>query len=73
MPHMAKRRRKAVSQSTEGRIRAGINLNVYLPDDLMRAFLALCAEEARTKTAQLTIILRDYLRQHGRWPAQPPA
>jgi len=60
-----------VPNPTKDRTRAGANLNVWLPNHLVEAFETLCAEESRTKTAQLTIILREYLRQQGRLPPPP--
>jgi hypothetical protein len=70
---MAKRRNKVIKTTTpdEPRVRAGVNLNVWLPEDVMRAFEELREEDARTKTAQVLVIFKDYLKRRGKWP--PPA
>ena len=52
------------------RERTGINLNVWIPAELMEAFEAARKKSRRTKTAEVMEIFEEYLGKHGFWP--PP-
>lgn len=45
--------------------RAGVNLNVWLPKELMEVFESLRRKDLRSKKDQVIIILRDYFSRRG--------
>jgi len=50
------------------RSRKGQNINVWLPDDLLAAFERQLGKTRRTKTAEIQIMMEQYLEQAGLWP-----
>jgi hypothetical protein len=50
------------------RERLGVNLNVWLPAELMAAFEEMRSVTVRTKTAEATVMMMEYLKAHGFWP-----
>ncbi len=74
MCDMAKSRKPKVAKVAEPpkpRVRKGVSLNVWLPEDLMADFHALCEEEGRTLTEQVKRALKEQLARHQR--RKPPA
>ena len=47
------------------RQRAGQNLNVWLSDELMDAFEQMLARTRRTKTAEVEVMMEEYLKNAG--------
>jgi len=72
MVAVAKRTNKSVDPAPEsldeGRGRIGVNLNVWLPDELMAAFEALRKKTRRTKTAEVMVMMEEYLASKKLWP-----
>ena len=58
----------AAKAKEERRPRVGEALNVWIATELMQEFKKVCAEDLRTQTAQLTLILRDYLQRRRARP-----
>jgi hypothetical protein len=62
-------RRKRDSEPIPGpplRKRAGLNVNAWLPEEVVKAFHGLCEDENRGIAAQLEILLRESLEKRGR-------
>ncbi|MDE2097208.1 MAG: hypothetical protein KGL39_08170 [Patescibacteria group bacterium] len=53
---------------TKPRTRAGQNLNVWLPDDIMDAFERLLGKTRRTRTAEVQLMMEQHLQANGLWP-----
>lgn len=58
---------------TEPRQRVGQNLNVWLPDALMDAFERQLGRSRRTRTAEVEVMMEQYLTQLGLWKPTPDA
>jgi len=63
---------RPAKESEPMRERMGVNLNVWLPAELMAAFEAMRSETRRTKTAEVVLIFEDYLKARGFWPPTKP-
>ena len=64
------KRKKAVPVDAP-RERAGANLNVWLPAELLAAFESLREKHRRTKTAEVIVMMEHYLSSAGLWPPKP--
>jgi hypothetical protein len=64
---MAEDRNKK-KQGAPPRTREGVNLNVWLSAELMQAFESFREKTRRTKTAEIEVMMEEYLAKNGHWP-----
>ena len=65
------RRKKTVPTKEASRVRAGVNLNVWLPPEIMEAFEAMRQTTGRSKTMELLFMMRKQLKEQGFWSPEP--